>query len=527
MDDDDKREEEKDPENWDQHRPPPDREKPQEHRRELYIQNEKHWASISSTYGDGERPLFFEFSVWAEDHLSVEATYGGMSDKGGDQTGIRMDFSGIVEYYDSNGDGLYQAELDKAVSTYPLSSDFFVSDFWMGEGEYGDVWWDEEPEYHFDEFMEMDYSEGFNDGFLKGFEHGYDHGIKDYENEEEFDPDIYSEYTEEEILNLLGLPDVHYDDDIEGDLSEDEYYLERMGWYEYGIFKGFINGYEVGYEKGWAKMEEEELGTRQGEEKKEEEEWDEGEDWEKDEYDEDWGRYMDEGFQFVRYHPIKIEKKDINGHKQMITLKVHDLKGIFSIVCKVSNDFTEMENGYISPYAIKIDLHFTEYPFTDEGTRLALLTDVGITTETMGEFQYQKKDKSFDEENGLTVDEEEISLGDSQFSGFFSWVKYAMCDGHNKSVKVSNSGSFYSSSSGKYDQFTENYVGLIFNYPQAKKIIHDPKIGFISVSGIDLYESFGSVAEKLLNGNIWIYAITAVIAIGFVVVTRQVRQRYY
>jgi len=446
------------------------------------------------------------------------------------------------------------------------------------------VEWDEEPTHHVDDFGEMDYMEGYNAGFNKGFSYGYEFGVEDFKLNKTFEPDIYAHFSKDKIAEILGLPDHEDEEQIdkekeepvdekegvrsedeevvkeeqEADLEEDdwseEYLREQMGWWDYGFFQGFLNGFEMGYKKGWEMMKaldgeekEEEKnqtrGTRYQEpppppppEDEEEKPEEEGRGGEYDNKYNEYSEYVDDGyyepvdFQFVRYKPIVIDRKDMKGDTQTVVLKVQDLKGIFSLVCKVSNDFTKQENGYVSPFAIKIDIHIDDYPFVENETKLALLTDVGITTEGHGKLTMETKDTSYDEEKNLADNEEEVLIEGSGFSGFFSWVKYATCDGVNKTVKVSTTSSYYGNKWNKDGYVSENFQGLTFNYPRAKKIVHDPKVGFIQVDGIDLYEDMGALgdaAERILNGNIWMYAVTAVIAIAFVLVTKKVRKKYY
>lgn len=582
--------------------PPKNKDRPT---RDLVIEQERHWVNIMSHTQNYDHPLFFDFHVEANDHLSIRATYSGLSEEGGDKTGIDLDFTGMVEYKDVNGDGMFEAGVDKVFSTYPLSYAFYETDFFRGQNEFKEVDFEGEETEYYESFSEMDYIDGFNVGFDKGFGIGYDMGIEDFDNGEDPNPVIF-EHDEEWLMNLLeeywmdpefeedweeedfeddGYPDEEYPDErppeeeyprdeykdeeypderppedeyYDDDWDDEDYEDREIAWFDYGFFNGLIQGFEKGYNLGFhhAKedAEEEQPKTRNDppppppEDEKEpydekppedmtEEEkklYEERRIEEKAYYDE-YGKYIDGGyvdpldFGNKLYQPIKISKEKEGNKISSLMIKVRDIKGVFGIDVKIGSGLVQVENGYLPPSAVKIDIKITDYPYTQKDTQVALLMDMGMVSHTAGDLEVEKKDKSWDEEQGYATDEEEFRISGADFQGFFSWVKYAMCDGKNLSVGVVQTYSFYGSYWQEQGQFTENYKGVAFCYPRAKKIVHDPKIGFISVQNIDVYSMSGvsDAVESLLNGNIWIYLISGFIAIGFVVVSRKLRTKYY
>jgi hypothetical protein len=376
---------------------------------------------------------------------------------------------------------------------------------------------------------------GFGVGFDKGFDLGYDLGVDDKAVNSTYAPAMKQHYNESEMKELLTAP------------KSDE---KTVDWFQYGFFSGMLKGFSLGYGKAYGPVEKEmeepaekeaqPLGTRyeepadKGDMEPQEEPAEEKEGTEEGRDYEDYKKYVDEGvvppveFKSQMFQKIIVDKKVADKDHQTIRITVSDIKGIFTIVCTITNDFTKIDNGYMSPFSVKIDVIINGYPYTQNKTQLALLTDCGVTTKQKEDVRTEKRDSSYDEEQGISKDEQELRIKVGNFSGFFSWIKYASCDGVNQSVIVTETYSFYGTSWTEKGERTENFKGIIISYPRAKKIVHDPKLGFISVQNINVYGlSATEAASKVLRGNFVLYAVAAIMAIAFVAVSRKlyIRQK--
>lgn len=495
-------------------------------KRDLEISQEKNSVTVSSSTKQDKQHLWFDFTVKADDSLTVKATYAGMNKGNGEKTGLLLDFSGLVEFLDIDGNGAYDPKVDKVYSTYPLSGSFYKGDFWGCKNDYKDRSFDKESKDYINDYAESAYMKGFGTGFDKGFDIGYDIGATDKAANSTYAPAMKQHYNESKMKELLTAP------------KTDE---KSADWFQYGFFSGMLKGFNLGYDKSYGPVEKdteepvekegEPLGTRTEEEPVEK--GDEGASGESQEGQnsrdyEDYKKYVDEGvvppmeFKSTLFQKIQVDKKVADKDHQTIRITVSDIKGIFTIVCTITNDYTLMDNGYMSPYSVKIDVIINGYPYTQDKSQLALLTDCGVTTKQKEDVKTEKRDSSYDEEQGMSKDEQELRINVGNFSGFFSWIKYANCDGVNQSVTVTEVSSFYGQSWTEKGERTENFKGIIISYPRAKKIVHDPKLGFITVQSINVYGiSATEAASKVLRGDFVLYAVAAIMAIAFIAVSRK------
>ncbi len=523
--------------------------------RALYITQDPHAVFINSMQENDDEALWFDFNVFADSELSVGVYYGGYGSEGEQKAGMELKFLGLVEYIDLDDDDTFDPESDDIVSTYPLSSSFYESDLMRGVNDFQNHGLDEDRKDYLDVFWEYDYADGYNEGFLVGWDWGYEEGEEDFRAGEEYDTDIWTQLSEDELLTLItklsGL-DVENDTFLEeyadyyGDYSdymdwseedwdnwEEEIFTdESYAWYWEGLFTGVIAGFEMGYEKGYSTAKD--MGTtRTGDGKGSDarapppkDDWGEHPD-----YHDETGYWEDYGYgghdpwgYALRYKPIKLEKVTNDDDTYSIVLNITDTEDIFSIRCKVSNDFTEIENGYLSPASVKIDIMINDYPYDSEKSQIALLMDTGSTS-MKGPVDMKRHGESWDEKQKLAKDEEELRIDSQDFTGFFSWVKYAICDGSKETVRVSEYYSIYGSQWDERGRMSDQYKGVIFSYPRAKSIYHDPKLGFIQVGDIDVYEDIGRGAAHILQGNIWVFGITVIVVGALVAVSLVVKQR--
>ncbi len=225
------------------------------------------------------------------------------------------------------------------------------------------------------------------------------------------------------------------------------------------------------------------------------------------------------------YKKIFVERVDLDSDSYEIRFSVMDSRNRFGIACTVVNDFSWIDNGYLSPGSLKVDLLINDYPFRKNGTSLALLMDTGMITDSSKKVTFDRDEKSYDESIKLASDEAMIKISTEGFSGFFSWATSAMADGRPIEVGYSDHPSFLGSEWEVWEGHVEHFKGVVFSYPRADKIEHDPKLGFIEIGEDNIYNITSEDISHLLQGSIPIFVITSVLVAVAVSVTWRRRGR--
>jgi len=169
---------------------------------------------------------------------------------------------------------------------------------------------------------------------------------------------------------------------------------------------------------------------------------------------------------------------------------------IFSIIMYVSGNYSQIQNQVISPSEIKIDFIISDYIFSTNDSYLSLETSlntihyVEIETET------------FDEQQGYGNNEHEINISSKDYNGFFSWLETAIIDNVTYGVNVTVISSIEQTITNDGKEILKTST-IYFCYPQGETIVHDPKIGVVSVS----YNAFAStiLQEVISSNNIFVY----------------------
>jgi len=126
---------------------------------------------------------------------------------------------------------------------------------------------------------------------------------------------------------------------------------------------------------------------------------------------------------------------------------------------------------------------------------------------------FERGELPFMESTGNPFGEEEYRILSSDFKGYFSWARNATCDGVNREVITSTEDSILGNGFTGYDRSSSNYRSVIFTYPHALTIDHDPKLGFVEVSGVSIIrvpEVTGEVG-RILNGDLIMFTGTAMV----------------
>lgn len=486
--------------------------------RDLLVSQDTYSAYISSYKKDKEDELFFDFSITADRELWIGANYGRYNGDGFENSGMQVRFLGLIEYLDTNENGAYNPDTDEMISGMPLSGDFYYSDLVKAAGDYANVNW-QDPNIWGPHDWNDGLMETYNLAFSTGWDLGLTDGEEDIDSGNPFDPDITLAFENPDIMDFL--MDI-INSTLTG-LEEDSIY-EAYEW----AFTGLSNGYMMGYERGYGGETNDPIVAEPSYPETRSSETDgsfpEG-------YYVDHNEYppgMDPGEMGLLpsksqpiYDPIRVNQAEYDNGSEEAVMTVWNEKGIFGIKCKVSNMFSMIENGYLSPTSMKIDIMIEDYPYIGSETDIAVLMDWGVSSMSIDAPELEYHDESYYQSKGLAVEEEEYRMGSSSFKGFLSWVKYADCDGERKEVKVSSYNSFYGNYIDETGGYSENYKSVVITYPRSNSIYHDPKIGFIEIEGKDILTQLSDIDEisSKQKGNIVVFMVTVVVVMTFIGIT--------
>jgi hypothetical protein len=480
--------------------------------RDLVVYQDTYSADISSYMKEKEDELFFDFSITADSELWIGANYGRYNGGGFESSGMQVRFLSVVEYLDADKNGEYDPNNDELISGMPLSSDFYYSDMANAAGDFVDIKWDDDASIWDPYDWNYALMEVYNAAFMTGWEYGYQQGLQDLELDYPYNPDpnslLMDPFFLESLMELINSTLIGMDE---------EYLFEAYDWAFTGLNTGFMFGYDQGYGIYFEPMDDENPynKTRSPPPKSSEEEFpfpfgmDPG----------NMGFYPSKYLSI--YDPVEVSHVEFDNGTEEVTVEIWDVDGIFGIKCKVTNMFAMIENGYLSPTSMKIDIMIENYPYVRQDTDIAVLMDWGVTSMSTDIPELEYHEDSYYQTKGLSIEEEEYRMGSSSFKGFLSWVKYAHCDGERKEVKVSSHNSFYGDYIDQTGGYSENFKSVVISYPRSQFIIHDPKIGFIEIQGEDILTDLTSIEEisRALKGNIAVYIIISVSIAVFVGIT--------
>ncbi|MBN2599127.1 MAG: hypothetical protein JXA75_01200, partial [Candidatus Thermoplasmatota archaeon] len=155
-------------------------------------------------------------------------------------------------------------------------------------------------------------------------------------------------------------------------------------------------------------------------------------------------------------------------------IETHTLDHLFSIVIYLVSERTSFSNNTITQKEIKIDFVITDYPFTNQTSQLALITQVETP------FNLTTQQNTYDEKQGTATQESGLNISSANRSGFFTWANNAMVDNKTYPVHVTVISNTEHTFNGN-NQNTYTQTQVIFSYPRGENIVHDPKIGVIDV----------------------------------------------
>jgi hypothetical protein len=203
------------------------------------------------------------------------------------------------------------------------------------------------------------------------------------------------------------------------------------------------------------------------------------------------------------FNNLTYQKQILNGNETINLVSTQTIDNVFSMNLYFSNNFSYMNNQILTPSEVKIDFLIDDFPYQEEDTQLCLKTIMQTRDET------ELNTESFDEKNGFSHGENVLDVNLKNSSGFFSWVETAIVDGVEKSVNTTIASQIEENI--YEDEIISNQVNEIyFSYPRGINIIHDPKIGVVSIS----FEAYAlqSISNLINVDNIFSYVGICVLA---------------
>ncbi len=176
---------------------------------------------------------------------------------------------------------------------------------------------------------------------------------------------------------------------------------------------------------------------------------------------------------------------------------------VFKMNLYFSGNFSQINNQILSPSEVKIDFIINNYPYEEEDTQLALRTMLNTKHET------ELETESFDEVQGFSEDESVLDINSLNNGGFFSWAENVIVDGIVKPIN-STINSQIEETIRENEKISNKIINIYFSYPRGTNIVHDPKLGIVSIS----FETFAlqSISNLINIDNIVSYVGICILA---------------
>jgi hypothetical protein len=205
---------------------------------------------------------------------------------------------------------------------------------------------------------------------------------------------------------------------------------------------------------------------------------------------------------------------DNNETINLVSTQTED--DVFKLNLYFSNNFSNLNNQILTPSELKIDFIIDDFQFKEEDTQLALRAMIETEYETELEVE------SFDEINGFSEDESVLDITSINNGGFFSWAETVIVDGIEKPVN-STIKTKIEETIEENEKNSSKLTNLYFSYPRGDNIIHDPKIGIVSIS----FEAFAlkSISNLINMDSILSYAgiciLASILFLGIIVIRKR------
>jgi hypothetical protein len=185
-------------------------------------------------------------------------------------------------------------------------------------------------------------------------------------------------------------------------------------------------------------------------------------------------------------------------------IEVESLDGHFMLRVYAADTNVSMGPNTLTPKKIKFDFEIRDYPFEENGTKVALVGGL-VRYSEQHRFTYRHQwDQPGAPSSGM-----DLGDGEGRRRAYFSWMNQASVDGENCSVNAS---------------LIRNELGVVsgfaLSYERGDLIVHDPDLGVFTYD-----DDFLVTAGKILTASIAIFVLTAIVAVATLLVMKKMGKR--
>ena len=219
---------------------------------DLNITQDTRSVEVQSTREDDSGDIFFKYIIKAEDKFYIRLITGVGDMKNASTKEIKINFLGIVEFFDNNYNGRFESENDPIASVYPLSNDIYFCNVFKDIKTFNNDSLKNITKEQFDQDLLEKYDYGYTAGYKNGFQLGLEEGEFDRENNNTF-RNYYSYHIPQKEIDII-FNNVYseFKQELEenGD-SSSVHYLEMLELYRRGFWNGLSTGFKNGYEENY------------------------------------------------------------------------------------------------------------------------------------------------------------------------------------------------------------------------------------------------------------------------------------
>ncbi len=196
--------------------------------------------------------------------------------------------------------------------------------------------------------------------------------------------------------------------------------------------------------------------------------------------------------------------------------------GLFTVTVWSAERFFKMGDTLVSPTEVKVNLEIRGWVVQEEGTSLALQTDLSPSNHTGSSMEVD--DKSGDEGRGWASNESEMRIHAQDDLAFFSWARYADVNS-TTSLRVPVRTT-------RVEEFADAYeMSFLYDLGQAVRgnaitvVAHDPKMGVDSAAFWSIWNTPLPLQADVAVYGAGILLIAAVVGGTVLVARRRARSR--
>jgi len=166
------------------------------------------------------------------------------------------------------------------------------------------------------------------------------------------------------------------------------------------------------------------------------------------------------------FKPVIYTPSTLSDDTELHYFIVNSTDGVFTAHIYLAEEFNVVNGTFIKPTQTKLDIEITDFNYINDSSQLALYTKLE------SEVEYEEDEHTENEEEGNAIEEKEVIVSTSEFTGFFSWAENALVDGVSKVVLASDI---------HVDDDDENEQKMYLNYKRGDHIYHDPVMGIMTI----------------------------------------------